>query len=480
MNEASRKIIVIGGGITGLSTAFYVKKLFAEQGKEVELTLLEKCSSLGGRINTLEKDGFVIEKGPDSFLARKLPIIELSRDLGIEDRLVGMGKKSKKTYILNHGRLHPMPKGLVLGVPTDITAFMETGLISPDGKTRVLEDLSLPGREEEGDESVGDFLQRRFGPEIVESIAEPLLAGIYAANLHQLSLQSTFPQFIQAEQKFGSVIQGMQESAKNTQRPEGLPAAAEGSAFLTFDKGLKTMVEALQEALLGIHIRNGETAERIERTAKGSKVRLKSGTVLEADSVILTLPTYALCSLLPDLPALSRLCEMKYVSVANVVMAFDRKDLESEFDGSGFLVPHKEGRFITACTWTSTKWEHTAPEGKVLLRCYVGRAGEQDWVELTDEEIVAKVREDARELMGLTAEPLFSEITRLYNSMPQYPVGHLEHIRAAREELVEKFPGVFITGAGFEGVGLPDCIRQGKDTAAEAFAYLKHQELPSF
>ncbi|MNI57491.1 Protoporphyrinogen oxidase [compost metagenome] len=191
------------------------------------------------------------------------------------------------------------------------------------------------------------------------------------------------------------------------------------------------------------------------------------------DAVILAVPTYQAARLLNHLPLSADLEKIQYVSVANVIMAFDQKDIPMSFDGSGFLVPRREGRTITACTWTSSKWLHTAPEGKVLLRCYVGRSGEQDWLNWTDEELVRRVRQDVADIMGVTAEPLFHEITRMPHSMPQYPVGHLSAVVKMRSELATALPGVWLTGAGFHGVGLPDCIRQGKETANEVTAYLQ-------
>ncbi|WJH32520.1 protoporphyrinogen oxidase [Paenibacillus sp. CC-CFT747] len=475
MQEAARKVMIIGGGITGLSAAFYVQKLFKEKGVPVEITLVEKSGKWGGRIETLRRDGFVLEKGPDSFLARKLPIIELSRDLGIENELVGQGAKGKRSYILHHGKLHPMPAGMVLAIPTDLTAFMETGLVSPEGKARALEDLTLPKSEDPGDESLGHFLSRRLGPEVLENIAEPLLAGIYAGDTYALSLQATFPQFKDAEQKYGSLIQGMQESRKasaaSAESQEAFPEAARGSMFLSYRNGLQSLVDALHEALQGVK-RLTAAAVKVDRTESGSRVTMDNGEVYETDSLILALPNYTMAELLPELPAVQRLGQVDYISVANVILAYNAEEIETSFDGSGFVIPRKEGRFITACTWTSTKWCHIAPPDKVVLRCYVGRSGEEGWTGMTDEEIVEKVKQEVRELMGIEAEPLFHEINRLYRSMPQYPVGHLDQIREARKELQEKHPGVFVTGSGFHGVGLPDCIRQGREAAEECLLHL--------
>lgn len=519
MDGSLKKIIVIGGGISGLSAAFYTRKLLAEKGINAEITVIEKEEHWGGKIQTLRKEGFIIERGPDSFLARKMPIIHLTRELGLEDQLVATHPKAKKTYILHNGRLHPMPPGLVLGIPTQLAPFMKTGLISPLGKARAALDLVLPKRNNDSDEALGHFLERRLGKEVLEYIAEPLLAGIYAGDTHALSLKATFPQFHAVEQKHRSLIRGILATRKEAAETSGLPAIAKNSMFLSYKNGLSTLVEGLLDALNTVQLINGVGVDSLARTGGGCEdhgtdgrrmdvdgreeqltdgrkledvgyethlandrkpggyaVQLGDGRKLDADGIVVALPTYAAALLLSPFAAVSELSRMPYVSVANIVMAFDKEALAYNFDGSGFLVPRKEGRHITACTWTSSKWSHTAPEGKVLLRCYVGRSGEEDHVHLSDQELVRKVQQDLREILGITAAPLFYEATRWYHSMPQYPVGHLENMQRVRDDLASSMPGVVLTGAGYHGVGIPDCVRQGKEAAEQVLAYFSKLE----
>lgn len=478
MGNPRQKIVIVGGGITGLSTAFYVNKYLREAGLEADVQLLEKSSRLGGKIETLHRDGFVIEKGPDSFLARKLPIIDLSRELGLEDQLTGTNPNAKKTYILHRGKLHRMPQGLVLGIPTEWSPFLKTGLISLAGKARAAMDMLLPKRTDPADESLGHFLERRLGREVLENIAEPLLAGIYAGDTFKLSLAATFPQFRAVEQKKRSLILGMIASRKEGQALPGLPAAAKNSMFLTFKNGLTTLVERLKEQLADITV-TGQGVQTLRRKTDGSNGYLieldRNGGVIEADAVVLTLPAPELGRLLSQYPESAHLANMNYVSVANVIMAFDEMDIARPLDGTGFVIPRKEGTTITACTWTSSKWLHTAPSGKVLLRCYIGRSGAEQWVNWSDEELLSKVMADLRQLHGIEAAPLFNEITRLPHSMPQYPVGHLDALHRFRDRMAADMPGVFAAGAAFEGVGLPDCIRQGRDAAKQAVAHLRGQ-----
>lgn len=474
MSEASCNVVIIGGGLTGLSAAFYVRKFYREQGVTPQITLVEKENVLGGKIETLRKEQFVIEKGPDSFLARKTAMIDLARELGLEQELVSMNPEAKKTYIVSGGKLHPMPPGLVLGIPTELGPFLRSGLLSWSGKARAMLDLVMPARQSQEDESLGAFIERRLGAEVLQNITEPLLAGIYAGDTYKLSLQSTFPQFGEAERTSGSLIKGMMGGKKPSETHTG----AKRSAFLTFRRGLQTLVDGLAASLSDdIHLRLESEVTEIRRVSGEEngryQVLLNSGEYLEADEVIVTVQAFAAAGLLRPHVDVAALDAINYVSVANVVMAFDKQDVAGLFDGSGFLVPRREGMSITACTWTGVKWLHTSPDDKMLLRCYVGRSGDEEKVFLSDEELTKLVLNDLNQLMEVKARPLFTEITRLPKSMPQYPVGHLEQLADLRQRLEVELPGVYATGAAFYGVGLPDCIKQAKELAERMASGLK-------
>ncbi|MNH76011.1 Protoporphyrinogen oxidase [compost metagenome] len=461
-SDSARNIIIVGGGLTGLSAAFYIRKFYREKGIPVQISILEKGKSMGGKIETLHRDGFVIEKGPDSFLARKTAMIDLAKELELDHELVPMNPGAKKTYIVKRGELHPMPSGLVLGIPTELGPFLKSGLVSWGGKIRALMDMVIPARKSTEDESLGHFIERRLGTEVLSNVTEPLLAGIYAGDTYKLSLQSTFPQFGEVERAHGSLMRGMMTGKKPVETHTG----TKRSAFLTFRQGLQSLIHGLVHELHDVDQRlETEVVDIRKGSSRAYEVRLAEGEVLHADQVVVTTPAFSAAKLLAPFVDVSALTAVNYVSVANVVVAFDKKDLEGIQDASGFLVPRAEGRNITACTWTSTKWLHTSPDDKVLLRCYVGRSGDEQNVQLPDDSLTDLVLKDLRELMGITATPLFSEITRLPKSMPQYPVGHLQQIASLREELNSKAPGLYVTGAAFEGVGLPDCIKQAKELA---------------
>ena len=474
------RIVVIGGGITGLSAAFYALRLATHRGLAPKVTLLEGSGRLGGKVQTMRRDGFVIERGPDSFLARKRPIVDLSRELGIEDELTTLNPATKKTYILRGGKLHRIPPGLVLGIPTEWKPFVTSRLISTAGKLRAALDWVLPAKQGDADESLGGFLRRRLGDQVVDFVAEPLLSGIYAGDADRLSLMATFPQFRAAERKYRSLMIGLRRGAGATRGGAGgeehLPPHARGSAFLSYRRGLSSLIERLEDTLRaeGAVLRTDAGVRTVRPGPNGGAVvTLANGESMEADAVIVTAPPPALKGLLPDVNEAALFDKMPYASVANVVLGYRRETLRVPLDGAGFVVPRTEGRFITACTWTSSKWLHTAPEGRVLIRCYVGRIGDERWRTMDDEALLSAVKRDVAELVGIDAEPDFADVTRLERSMPQYEVGHMDRVRALREALTQKAPGVFAAGAGFEGVGLPDCIQQGKQAAEQAVAFLR-------
>lgn len=473
MNTKQKHIVVLGGGITGLSAAYYVKKLSEEQNIPVTIQIIEKSDVLGGRIQTVERDGFIIEKGPDSFLARKLPIIELTRELGLEDELVGTNPEARANYIYLNKKLHPMPLGLVLGIPTKLTPFLKTGLISPKGKIRAAMDMFLPRKKDSEDESLGQFVERRLGKEVLEHITEPLLGGIYSGNARKISTKATFPHFMALERKHGSLIKGMMKSKHSPVESTQYPEIAKKSMFLTYKYGMQTLIDRLTEAMPGIHILKDCSVESITATGRQYTIQVNKGESIQADGLIMALPASKAAKLLGKDSATNWLQKINYVSVANIALAYDAADISFPLNGSGFVIPRKEGKDLTACTWTSSKWSHAAPKDKVLLRCYVGNEQAQEWVDLTDEQLLQKVRADLKEIMGITAKPLFHEVTRAVKAMPQYPVNHVEELAAVRQAMQSTKPGVFLCGAGYEGVGVPDCILQGKKAAGDVLDYLK-------
>lgn len=523
------KLLIIGGGITGLSAAYYAQKQCEAQGIQAHITLVEQANTLGGKIQTLHRDGFIIECGPDSFLARKQPIIDLTFALDLADELVATNPQANKTYIVKNGCLHRIPAGLVLGIPTKLGPFMKSGLISPLGKLRALCDFVIPNRliadehcadagfaagESFADESLGEFLERRLGKEVRRYMADPLLAGIYAGDTNALSLQATFPQFQQFEATHGSVIKGMLHSRRSgnphskhakyapNERVDPLPVAVRGSVFLSFRKGLYTVVDALWKQLQrhNVAIQTGISVKRVLPNHSTQPQRepqqlpqsqlhdaefptlprydatLSSDDVWAGDAIIAAVPPHELAAMLRERTGTAKLDpsweQAKQASVANVVLAYERRHMTHLLDGSGFVVPRSEQLFMTACTWTSSKWPHVAPPNYVLLRCYVGHATDERWLLMGDDDIVRKVRSELRQLMGIHAEPLFYEVKRWQRAMPQYEVDHVRRLDELERSLEATWPGLFVAGASYAGVGIPDCVAQGKRAAEQAVQHI--------
>jgi oxygen-dependent protoporphyrinogen oxidase len=459
------RVAIIGGGIAGLATAYYLQEKARQAGLPLSYNLIESGPSFGGKIVTDEQDGFVIEGGPDSFITQKPAALRLCRELGLEDRLLGTNDAQRKVYVLDGGRLRPLPDGVMLVVPTRFTPFALSPLISLPGKARMGLDIFIPPRREEGDESLADFIRRRLGQEALDKIAEPLMAGIHVADPERLSLEATFPRFIRLEQKYGSLIKGMlaQKRQRTVQDSNGTGRRA--SLFMTLRGGLRELVEALVARLEG-ELLSGTGVVELARSADGYHVRLADGGTLVADAVILATPAYAAADLVEPLhPHLAaELRAIRYVSTATVSLGFRHAEFEHPLDGFGFVVSARDGSKLMACTWTSTKFNQRAPGEYVLLRAFVGGPRNQELVELPDEEILQLVREELRQTMGVNAEPVLTRIYRWPGANPQYDVGHLERVDQM-EAMAADLPGLYLTGSAYRGVGLPDCIQQGENAA---------------
>ncbi|WP_141433136.1 protoporphyrinogen oxidase [Bacillus sp. 03113] len=473
MGAKKSKVVIIGGGITGLSTAYYLQKHARENQWPIEVTLVEASHRLGGKIQTIVKDGYVIEKGPDSFLARKQSASRLAKEVGMSDHLVH--NASGQSFVLVNERLFPMPGGSIMGIPTQIAPFVTTGLFSAVGKLRAAADFILPRSNAVQDQSLGQFFRRRLGNEVVENLIEPLLSGIYAGDIDQLSLMSTFPQFYQVEQKYRSLILGMKQASNAAPNKEKKTEKKSNGLFLTFNTGLSSFVDAIESSLEASSVLKGFRVEDIKKQETGYQVDLNGGESLFADSIVMAVPHQVTQSLFSKYELFDCLKDMPSTSVATVALAFDQKAIKKDINGTGFVVSRNSDYTITACTWTHKKWPHTTPDGKVLLRCYIGRSGDQTVVDLSDDQIVKIVLEDLNRTMDISMDPEFVIISRWNDSMPQYTVGHKQRIEMIKARVKEELPGIILAGSSYEGLGLPDCIDQGESAVKEAFTYLNYQ-----
>ena len=441
------RVAVIGGGISGLSAAWELSKGGAK------VTLLESRPRLGGVIVTKRPRGWLLEGGPDSFLTTKPAAVELIREVGLGDHIIP--SRGGRVYILTGGALHPIPEGVHLTVPTRAWPLLKSGLFTWRGKLRMLSERWRRAAPPGGDESLGAFVRRRFGVEAFEKLAEPLMAGIHLAPGDRLSLKSTFPRFAEMEREQGSLIRAMKAG----------PPVGAVSPFASLRGGVWALVERLIERMPGVEFRTGAPVRRIER---GYRVVLDDGAVA-ADAVIVAAPAPAAADLLATLDAgLARsLREIEYVGSATVSLGYPRDAVPRELDGTGFVIPRAESGAITACTWSSSKFEGRAPEGRVLLRCFVPPEG----MKASDLEIVSRARETLGRALGVTAEPELVEVWRWEGANPVYAVGHEERVREI-EGRRATIPNLFLTGAGYRGLGLPDCIADGRATGRAALRSL--------
>ncbi|MDQ0299854.1 oxygen-dependent protoporphyrinogen oxidase [Salibacterium salarium] len=451
------KVAIIGGGITGLTSAYYLQKEMMTNQLDIEYDLYEKTSQLGGKIKTDHYNGFVIEQGPDSFLARKESASKLAKEVGLEEELISNNKG--QAYVLKDQTLHPIPMGAVMGIPTKLGPFLTTGLFSVLGKLRAGADLVLPKSPSRGDQSLGKFFRRRLGNEVVDHLIEPLLSGIYAGNMDRLSLQATFPQFYDMEQQYRSLILGMK-----TTRPAEPPGQGhKKGGFLTLTKGLQSFVDGIENHLDEDSVHKNQSLQKITKKNHQYQLHFAEGESELYDKVILATSHHVAASLLEHNQVQKQLQSIPSTSVATVAMAFDKDQISGDFDGTGFVVSKKSGYTITACTWTHRKWEHSTPEGKALLRCFVGKPGGEDIVDENDEYIVDKALQDLNNIMTVEGYPEYYKVTRWYDAMPQYEVDHYKKLEEIKAQLEVDFPGVHVAGAAYGGVGLPDCIKQGED-----------------
>ncbi|WP_436854193.1 protoporphyrinogen oxidase [Staphylococcus caeli] len=458
----TNSIAIIGAGITGLSSAYFIKK----QRPDIDVTIFEATSRTGGKIQTFRKDGYTIELGPESYLGRKQIMTDIAKDIGLEKDLIT--NQTGQSYIYAKNKLYPIPGGSILGIPTDIKPFAKTKLITPMGKLRAGMDLFKKPILMKDDISVGAFFRHRLGNEVLENLIEPLMGGIYGTNIDQLSLMSTFPEFKRREEQFGSLIKGMRHEKLQREKQRQLYPGAPKGQFKQFRHGLSSFIERLTEYVQkqGVKIKYETSVNDIVTSQTGHEIVVDEHKYA-FDRVLVTTPHQTFVEWFSDDPAFDYFRDMGATTVATVVLAFDEKHIENTYDGTGFVIARTSQTDITACTWTSKKWPFTTPEGKVLLRAYVGKPDDSVVDDHTDEELVNIVKRDLKQMMTFKGAPDFSIVNRLPKSMPQYHVGHINQIKAIQTHIKRNYPKLRITGAPFEAVGLPDCIQQGKNAVNE-------------
>lgn len=478
----ARRVAVLGGGISGL-TAAYVLARARENGAPIEEVLFEAGDRLGGCIQTDHVDGFTIEAGPDSFLSAKPDAAALARDLGLGDALIGSNDATRRTYVVHHGRLVPLPDGLMLLVPTRLWPIVTTPLLTLAGKLAMAKEYfrSKPAANRAEDESVAEFVRRHFGDAMLENVADPLLAGVFGGDAQLLSARSALTRFWEMERTHGSLTRAALAARRVARNRQEGP---EGGIFTTLRDGLGSLIQALKARLDPSRVCLRQRVTQIERSPSPANdapqtgdatrpytIRCENGSVRDADEVVLALPAYECARLLTGLDAklAASLATIPYTSALTVALGYDRAVRERLPPGFGFLAPRHEGLRMLACTMVHAKFEGRAPQGKTLLRCFFGGARDAAALSLADDEIIAMARQELGRILKLRAEPLLARAYRWPRSMPQYVVGHEARVRTIQERL-DALGGIFLAGNAYTGIGISDCIRTARSAAERAIS----------
>jgi len=461
------RVLVVGGGITGLAAALRL----AERGETV--TVLEAASEPGGAIKTIRRDDWLLEGGPDAFVTYKPGAMDLVDRLGLAGEVIGTNQDHRRAFIVRRGRLYPIPEGFYLLAPSRLWPFMTTRVLSWPGKLRAAFDLVLPRGQSTADESLAAFVRRRFGREVLDWLAQPLVAGIYTADPAQLSLRATFPMFLDLEREYRSLILAMRarrlaersvpadRSAADLSRSAG----ARYGVFASMARGLGSLVEAITDRLPAGTLRCSVRADAVVRTAGGWEAHA-GGEQLAADAVIIALPAPNAAALVRPVDAAlaDLLAGIPYASTATVNLGYVRDQIRHPLDGFGAVVPAAEKRRLLACTFSSVKYPGRAPKGQVLLRAFFGGSLSSKEADLPSPQLAALAHSECAALLGIRGEPEFSWVWRTRVAMAQYGVGHVDRVRAIRER-EKALPGLRLAGNAYEGIGVPDCIRSGEAAA---------------
>ncbi len=465
----SFRVAIIGGGITGLATAQRLKKLSAT----IDVTVFEASRRLGGIIRTEEADGLLMELGPDSFITNKPGGIRLCEDIGFADQLIPTDSRFRRSLVLSRGKPQPVPDGFMLMAPSKPWSILTTPVLSFAGKLRLLCEY-FKGRQplKSGDESLASFVRRRFGTETLDRLVQPLVGGIYTSDPEKLSLRATMPRFLDMEEKHGSVIRGtLAEAGSRSSEDATSGSGARYGLFAAPAKGLGDLIRALEAWLRqkpGIRFAMGAAIQSVQQCRDTGKWQVTTPEGVQTfDAVVITLGTHAAASLLPSADAASLrklLTSIEYASSAIVVSGHRLSDFRHPMDAFGLVVPAIERRKILAVSFSSRKFLHRAPEGQIVLRTFIGGAMQPELMAMDDDAMLAAVNEELTDIFGMKSEPMFAEVVRYNHCMPQYHVGHLDRV-AAIEQSLRDFPGLYLAGSAYHGVGIPDSISSGWNAA---------------
>lgn len=466
-----KKVVIIGGGISGLAAAFLLRQKADEKGEDLSITVLEKEDVTGGKIRSIKSEGFLCEWGPNGFLDSKPQTLELCRTLGVSDRLLRSNDNARKRFIYSEGMLHRLPENAL--------SFFSSRLISWPGKVRLSLEPFAPGPPPGIDETLAAFGRRRLGKEALRKLIAPMVSGIFAGDPETMSLKSCFPRMVELERDYGGLIMAMLRLArkKRKERAQGKAVSGPsgpGGILTSFNNGIQELTDSLAVTLRDETISTGQGVAGIVK-GKSLPYRVITGSGdQEADLVIAAAPACETAGMMRQLDRgiAEILHEIKYASMTVVCFGYEKDKIARDLDGFGYLIPKEEGMNTLGTLWDSSIFTNRAPEGYVLLRSMLGGACFPEYLELPDEEVVRRVRSDLSETMGIKDPPVFVRIFRHEKAIPQYTVGHGDRLRALEERL-EKHPGLLLTGNSYRGVGLNDCVAAAARTAEEGMRYLQ-------
>ncbi|HZG71023.1 MAG TPA: protoporphyrinogen oxidase [Chondromyces sp.] len=459
-----KTVLVIGGGITGLSAMHELYKWKKANQLDVRLVLAEASGELGGKIRTVKDSGFIMEAGADSIVTRKANTMSFIEELGLEEEVVY--NSTGRSFIYTEGELKPIPADAVFGIPASVESLAKSTLVSAEGKVEALKDFYTKNDTFTENDSIGDFLEFFFGKELVEKQIAPVLSGVYSGNLRDLTIASTLPYLLDYKEKYGSLIKGLEANKEKFQ-------TSGEKKFLSFRDGLHMLIDAFEAKLEEVDILKNSKATKVEKLDGHYQVSFYHGEVIEADYVVLGIPHTAASTLLNDQELGTEFAKLKNSSLISIYVGFDVPDSLLPEEGTGFITSNSEELSCNACTWTSRKWEHTSKNGNLLVRLFY-KSSHPSFEHLKGmgkEELLQVALSDIQKSLGITAKPVSSEVTNWTNSMPNYLITHPESVKALEHLLAEKYPGVLIAGCSYYGVGIPDCIENGKAIARKIISF---------
>jgi protoporphyrinogen/coproporphyrinogen III oxidase len=460
-----KTVLIIGGGVTGLSSMHELHKWKKENQADVRLILVEALSELGGKIRTVKEEGFMMEAGADSIVARKAMGLSFIEELGLEGEVVY--NDVGRSFIYSDGELKPIPIDSVFGIPASVESLVKSTLVSAEGKVEALKDFYTPNDKFTKNDSIGDFLEYFFGKELVENQIAPVLSGVYSGELSDLTIASTLPYLIDYKEEHGSIIKGLEANRKKF-------LGGGEKKFFSFKKGLSSLVEAYEKKLDDVEFYKNTKVSSVEKIGNRYQVVLANREIIESDYVIFSIPHTAAEGLLGDQELRNEFSELKISSLISIYLGFEVPDELLPADGTGFITASRDELACNACTWTSRKWKHTSLKGNLLVRLFY-KSSHPAFVrlkEMSEEELLQVAMKDISMSLGITAEPVVSEITKWTDSMPNYLITHPKTVGALENKLKESYPGILLAGCSYYGVGIPDCIENGKVTARKIITML--------